>query len=95
MLQVRVHRSTESVFATFYEVASATAMRVHINAAGNNIASLGIDDFGSYNVQVMFETALILLPSVTMEPPSSHPLGVRMRPLTNCFNITIRFRVRW
>ena len=52
MLQVRVHRSTESVFATFYEVASATAMRVHINAAGNDIASLGIDDFGSYNVQV-------------------------------------------
>ncbi len=52
MLQVRIHRCTESVFATFYEVASATAMRVHINAAGNNIASLGIDDFGSYNVQV-------------------------------------------
>ena len=52
MLQVRIHRSTESVFAAFYEVASTTAMRVHINAAGNNIASLGIDDFGSYNVQV-------------------------------------------
>ena len=52
MLQVRIHRSTKSVFAAFYEVASATAMRMHINAAGNNIASLGIDDFGSYNVQV-------------------------------------------
>ena len=52
MLQVRIHRCTESVFAAFYEVASATAMRVHINAAGNDIASLGIDDFGSYNVQV-------------------------------------------
>ena len=52
MLQVRIHRCTESVFAAFYEVASASAMRVHINAAGNDIASLGIDDFGSYNVQV-------------------------------------------
>ena len=52
MLQVCADSFAESVLAAFDKVASATAMRVHINAAGNDIASLGIDDFGSYNVQV-------------------------------------------
>ena len=35
----------------------------------------------------LFDTALILLPSMITEPPSSQPSGVRMRPLIICFSI--------
>ena len=52
MLEMRINGSTESVLATLYEVASAATVSVHINAAGDYISTLGIDDFGSYHMQV-------------------------------------------
>lgn len=52
MLQVRIDRCTESIFAAFNKVASATAVCVHIDTTGNYIASVDIDDFSSNNVQV-------------------------------------------
>ena len=52
MLQVCVDSFTESVLAAFDKVASSTSVRVHINATGNYIAPVDVDDFCSYNVQV-------------------------------------------
>ena len=52
MLQVCVDRFAESVFAAFDKVASATAVCMHVYTAGNYIASVDVDDFSSYNVQV-------------------------------------------
>ena len=52
MLQVCVDRFAESVFAAFDKVASATAMHVHLNAARNYIATLGIYDFCIYDVEI-------------------------------------------
>ena len=52
MLQMSIDTCTKSILRGFNEVSTASAMSVHINAAGNDIASLGIDDFGSYNVEV-------------------------------------------
>ena len=54
MLQVRIDRCTESIFAAFNKVASATAMCMHVYTAGDNIAPVDVDDFSSYNVQVDF-----------------------------------------
>ena len=52
MLQVCVDCFTESVFAAFDKVASATAVCVHVDTTGNYIAPVDVDDFSSYNVQV-------------------------------------------
>ena len=52
MLHVCLYGNAESLFRALHEVASATAMHVHLNAARNYIATLGIYDFCIYDVEI-------------------------------------------
>lgn len=52
MLQMSIDTCTKSIPRGFNEVSTASAMSVHINTAWYDIASLGIDDFSSHNMQV-------------------------------------------
>ena len=52
MLHVSIDSHTESLFGAFHEVASATAMHVHLNAARHYMATFRVYNFGSLDMQV-------------------------------------------
>lgn len=87
MLEMRINSRPESVLAPLYEVASAATMSVHINAAGDYISPLGIDDFGSDHMKVDVRDGSDSVAVGNNGAAIKPSLGVRMRPLTNCFNI--------
>ena len=52
MLHVCLDCTTESLFRSFHEVATATAVNVDFHAAGNNVHTFGINYFCAYYCKV-------------------------------------------
>ena len=52
MLHVRLNGHTESLFAAFHKVATATAMYVHLHSARHYITSLSVNDFCVYDMEI-------------------------------------------
>ena len=52
MLHVGIDSHTESLFGAFHEVASATAVNMHVHTTGNHGATFGINYFCPLDVEV-------------------------------------------